>query len=122
MRQLTRFGLAAVLLSVPVAYSQVTPGTPTAPQQPTTVPQTIPQQPSTAPEQNPAGTPTPLPKPDITSTKADDKKAAADAKAKPDSLPSPGEALNPHIKPGSEDDVNAIGTRSIGGRGMGNWY
>ncbi len=41
---------------------------------------------------------------------------------KTDSLPSPGEALNPHIKAGSEDDVNSIGTRNIGGRGMGNWY
>ena len=37
-------------------------------------------------------------------------------------LPSPGEALDPHIKKGSEDDVDAIGTRNIGGRGMGNWY
>jgi predicted Zn-dependent protease len=37
-------------------------------------------------------------------------------------LPSPGEALDPHIKAGSEDDVNAVGTRNIGGRGMGNWY
>jgi predicted Zn-dependent protease len=37
-------------------------------------------------------------------------------------LPSPGEALDPHIKPGSEDDVNAVGNRNIGGRGMGNWY
>ena len=26
------------------------------------------------------------------------------------------------IKPGSIDDVNAIGTRNIGGRGFGNWY
>jgi beta-barrel assembly-enhancing protease len=26
------------------------------------------------------------------------------------------------IKPGSIDDVNAVGTRNIGGRGMGNWY
>jgi hypothetical protein len=41
---------------------------------------------------------------------------------KTDSLPSPGEALDPHIKPGSEDDVNAVGTRNIGGRGVGNWY
>jgi beta-barrel assembly-enhancing protease len=41
---------------------------------------------------------------------------------KTDSIPSPGEDLNPHIKAGSEDDVNAIGTRNIGGRGMGNWY
>ncbi len=30
--------------------------------------------------------------------------------------------MNPHIKAGSEDDVNAIGTRNIGGRGLGNWF
>jgi predicted Zn-dependent protease len=28
----------------------------------------------------------------------------------------------PDIKPGSINDVNAIGTRDIGGRGIGNWY
>lgn len=42
--------------------------------------------------------------------------------AKTDAIPSPGEALDPHIKKGSEDDVNAVGTRNIGGRGMGNWF
>jgi hypothetical protein len=42
--------------------------------------------------------------------------------AKTDVLPSPGEALDPHIKKGSEDDVDAIGTRNIGGRGITNWY
>ena len=42
--------------------------------------------------------------------------------AKADAVPSPGEALDPHIKKGSEDDVEAVGTRNIGGRGMGNWY
>ncbi len=26
------------------------------------------------------------------------------------------------VKPGSIDDVNAVGTRDIGGRGVGNWY
>ena len=36
-----------------------------------------------------------------------------------DALPSPGEALDPHIKKGSEDDVDAVGTRNIGGRGLG---
>ncbi len=46
----------------------------------------------------------------------------ASAKKPADSIPSPGEDLNPHIKPGSEDDVNAIGTRNIGGRGIGNWF
>ncbi|MFZ0631243.1 MAG: M48 family metallopeptidase [Acidobacteriaceae bacterium] len=28
----------------------------------------------------------------------------------------------PGVKTGSIDDVNAVGTRNIGGRGMGNWY
>jgi len=35
---------------------------------------------------------------------------------------SPGEKLDPQIKKGSEQDVDAVGTRKIGGRGMGNWY
>jgi predicted Zn-dependent protease len=34
----------------------------------------------------------------------------------------PSGASPPNIKPGSIDDVNAIGTRDIGGRGIGNWY
>ncbi len=46
----------------------------------------------------------------------------ASTQPKSDVLPSPGEALDPHIKAGSEDDVNAVGTRNIGGRGAGNWY
>jgi len=37
-------------------------------------------------------------------------------------LPSPGDALDPHIPQGSEEDVNAIGNREIGARGLGNWY
>ena len=28
----------------------------------------------------------------------------------------------PGVKPGSVQDVNAVGTRNIGGRGIGNWY
>jgi len=42
--------------------------------------------------------------------------------AKADSIPNPGEELDPHIKKGSEEDVNAVGQRNIGGRGLGNWY
>ena len=72
-------------------------------------------------------------KPDAKDTKPDAKDSkqpdASTAKAtdltatkKADSMPSPGEALDPHIRKGSEDDVNAVGTRNIGGRGMGNWY
>ena len=50
------------------------------------------------------------------------KQEQASNQPKSDTLPSPGEALDPHIKAGSEDDVNAVGTRNIGGRGVGNWY
>src|SRR5580700_11219942 len=46
----------------------------------------------------------------------------ADTTAKADSIPSPGDNLDPHIKKGSEEDVNAVGQRNIGGRGIGNWY
>ena len=91
---------------------------------------------SSAPASDPAGTATPLPtlapagdtqaasKPDGKKSKKDKNVAKADVNALPasDSLPSPGEDLNPHIKKGSEEDVNAIGTRNIGGRGLGNWY
>ena len=50
-----------------------------------------------------------------------DKAAFSTTVAKSDAIPSPGEALDPHIKKGSEDDVDAVGTRNIGGRGLGNW-
>jgi hypothetical protein len=65
-----------------------------------------------------------------TADKGSSTNAKADAKdgknkttpAETDTLPSPGEALDPHIKKGSEDDVDAVGTRNIGGRGLGNWF
>ncbi len=92
------------------------------------------QEPSTVPAAAPPvagapGTPTD-PVPTDRKDPADSKKAdASTAKAsntaiakKTDSIPSPGEALDPHIKKGSEDDVDAVGTRNIGGRGLGNWY
>jgi len=49
-------------------------------------------------------------------------KDAPAATNKDDSIPSPGEQLDPHIKKGTEEDVDAVGQRNIGGRGMGNWY
>ena len=62
-------------------------------------------------------------KPDTASDTASKPPAAKSADtAKTDVLPSPGEDLDPHIKKGSEDDVDAVGTRNIGGRGLGNWY
>ena len=61
-------------------------------------------------------------KPDTASDTASKPPGAKSAEAaKTDVLPSPGEALDPHIKKGSEDDVDAIGTRNIGARGITNW-
>jgi hypothetical protein len=50
---------------------------------------------------------------DVTATASTDK---------PGSIASPGEDLDPHIKKGTEEDVDAVGQRNIGGRGMRNWY
>ncbi len=111
MRSLPSLSLVALLVIVPVVGAQLTPGTPT-------------QTPSTTPTPT-TPTPGPIPKDPGTDKQpsAKDNKAAADtAKQKTDSLPSPGESLDPNIKKGSEEDVSAIGTRNIGGRGLGNWY
>jgi predicted Zn-dependent protease len=54
--------------------------------------------------------------------KAKDAKKDVAADKKNDAIPSPGEQLDPHIKKGTEEDVDAVGQRNIGGRGMGNWY
>ncbi|HZY72860.1 MAG TPA: M48 family metallopeptidase [Edaphobacter sp.] len=99
MRPVTQLALAALLVLAPVGFAQVQNQAPSS-KLPTTSP--IPGKPTATPEES--------------------KAAAAVAASKSDSLPSPGEDLDPHIKKGSEDDVSAIGTRDIGGRGMGNWY
>lgn len=44
-------------------------------------------------------------------------------RARKNTAPDPGpNGVMPGVKPGSVDDVNAVGTRDIGGRGLGNWY
>jgi hypothetical protein len=123
MPRLSPLGLAAVLILPVAALAQSTTPAPSGSTQ-TPPAQTAPQTttPATTSGDNADGIPKPLPKVDPT-IPADAKIAAANAaKKQTDSIPSPGEALDPHIKPGSEDDVNAIGTRNIGGRGLGNWY
>ena len=103
MRPATHLGLAAILAISIVSYAQTTTQTPSSSPPP------------------PPGSSKPVPGAP-TATPEEQKAAKEEASKKADSLPSPGEALDPHIKPGSEDDVNAIGTRNIGGRGLGNWY
>jgi hypothetical protein len=52
----------------------------------------------------------------------DGKKADKDdAKVDPEKVVDPGSAMI-KVKPGSIEDVSAVGNRNIGGRGMGNWY
>lgn len=65
--------------------------------------------------------PDPGPKgPTATQAELDAAKAKADAKS--DSIPEVGDDLRKDIKKGSTDDVESVGTRDIGGRGVGNWF
>ena len=139
-RHLPQLGLTALFLTIPtLAHTQttppITPGTttpgtatpstpdPSAPHTSTTQTSTTQDSPTVIQTPLPKSTTTPdLPKPDPATQPSSSKNKADAARAKTDSIPSPGEDLDPHIKPGSEEDVNAIGTRNIGGRGLGNWY
>ena len=114
--------LAALFAITSVSYAQQAPtspapaATPPAATAPATPDATA--QPASAPADSKTAD---AGKPDATPADASKAPAKTDA-AKTDVLPSPGEDLDPHIKKGSEDDVDAIGTRNIGGRGLGNWY
>jgi beta-barrel assembly-enhancing protease len=137
MRSVTRLGLAAALTLSVAAYAQ-TSGTTPPPATPPSGAQTPPAKPQSTTPPATAAPDSTTPTVQTTSDASTDKTTPADPKAtkkqikdankqangevKNDTLPSPGEALDPHIKPGSEDDVNAVGTRNIGGRGLGNWY
>jgi beta-barrel assembly-enhancing protease len=122
---------AALVLAPFVAWGQQQPTStqPTPQQQPasTTNPPAA-SAPSSAPSSTqpapPSSTP-PAAKPD-----ASDKTPAKDASATPvdkdkDTVPmtqpNPDGSM-PGVKKGTIEDVNAVGTRDIGGRGMGNWY
>ncbi len=115
---ISSFAIAASAIAQQPSTSPATPGTNT----PSTAPPaldsaTTPAQTASTDPAKPDATKTDTAKPDA--TKPDAKKTDT---AKVDSIPSPGDNLDPHIKKGSEEDVNAVGQRNIGGRGMGNWY
>jgi beta-barrel assembly-enhancing protease len=110
---------------------------------PASDPQATPQ--STSGNPQPSSSPSAQPEPGTTSVGGDlppapddkankkdkkdkkdkDKKDASAAddnvKVDPDKVIQPGSEMI-KIKPGSIDDVSAVGNRDIGGRGMGNWY
>jgi predicted Zn-dependent protease len=69
------------------------------------------------------------PAPDSTSPSTDSTPPAAsqDTNAPPvdttpPAAPSKNTSEKEKVKPGSKDDVNAIGNRQMGGKGLGNWY
>jgi beta-barrel assembly-enhancing protease len=74
---------------------------------------------SPPPTSAPAGAP-------ATSTPDSSQTPTADSSPTPPSTDSsqtpPANGTMPGVKTGSIDDVNAVGTRDIGARGMGNWY
>ncbi len=136
-------GLGAVLaLSPVVAGAQGTPSSTTPGNSPGTTAGTPP---GAAPGNTPAGTQSPTANAPSTpqstpqaptpgSPKDPDAKPGATPETNPMAIPAKPSQPVPlqanvgpdgvvsGVKPGSVDDVNAVGTRNIGGRGMGNWY
>jgi len=115
--------VAASLVLVPFAFAQsASPGTPSGSQ---TQAQT--QDQTSAPA---SGTPSATSQQPSTPASPQDKPgtdASANTQTAPDAsgqkAPPPNtEPKDVHVKPGSIEDVNAVGTRNIGGRGIGNWY
>jgi hypothetical protein len=121
-----------LLLGLPAMAQNQTSQTPNnAPQQPQS---TQPQSTQTS-AGNPAGTPTPAGQtipgqtpappqdPAPTSTSTPDSTSSANGDAAPNAQTPIQEPPDSKVKhDGGEDDVDAIGNRNIGGRGLGNWY
>ena len=113
-----RLLLVASLVLAPVALAQSTNPTSPAQTQPQT-PQSTPAS-QTSPVANPAPQQMPGTQPPVTGTaQTDSKTTDAPPPAAPQKNTEP-EKVN--VKAGSIDDVSAVGTRNIGGRGLGNWY
>ena len=122
-------GLALVLAST--AWAQSTPSsttpaadTPTAQPAPGTTPvggdtPAKPDAKQPAPADKQPSTPDKKPAPGTTPVGGDVAPTAAPANL--EKVVEPG-SQKVNVKPGSIEDVNAVGNRDIGGRGMGNWY
>jgi predicted Zn-dependent protease len=76
--------------------------------------------PSSQPAASPAGPPPAATAPAASSTP--DASSTPPASSAPAPGPGGSDPTVPGVKQGSVNDVNAVGTRDIGGRGMGNWY
>jgi len=143
--------LASLALAMAGALcAQNTPTTPAAqPSDTSATSNTSSPQQGTAPASTPAAQPapgttpvagdTPPPPPQTTQESKKDKKKDKDAKNDPEPGTTPvsgdiaAKDVDPEkvvpvggdmikVKPGSVEDVSAVGNRDIGGRGLGNWY
>jgi hypothetical protein len=121
-----RLLLAASLALAPVAFAQSTPQNSSngdqAPTQTQTPVQTTAPPSATPPSANPSTTSEkpsdPASQPPAANTQNPATPDASGEKAPPPNT----EPKDVHVKSGSIEDVNAVGTRNIGGRGVGNWY
>lgn len=132
-RVLTLFALALLITAPVFADDKPAAGSTTSPVT-STVPNQTPAQtasPAAAPSEKPAATapsaaptsaPAQAPADSTTSAPAKDPAATA-APDQPNALP---DLLEPEVSQkkgtGGKDDVDAIGNRNVGKRGMGNWY
>jgi hypothetical protein len=76
---------------------------------------------TTSPGTAPVGGDTPGTKPAPGTTPVGGDTPATASDVHPEKVIEPG-SQKVNVKPGSIEDVNAVGNRDIGGRGMGNWY
>ena len=119
--------MAAALALAPVSIFAQSSGSQSTPnQQPST---TAPASGQTSTSGQSAGS-VPLPAPDAKPNgSAQNPDQGGDSQSAAPSSPAPSgsstaadDSTMPGVKKGSINDVNAVGTRDIGGRGMGNWY
>jgi predicted Zn-dependent protease len=97
-----------------------TPAAPSTTQAPSTAqPPATSQAPSATPGTDKPSAPQKDPAPGTTPVGGDT--PATNVAVDPDKVVAPGSEMI-KIKPGSIDDVSAVGNRDIGGRGVGNWY
>ncbi len=117
---LISLSLLALMSGAALAQNQTTQTPDSQPQTQTQPPSTQPSTaPAPAPPQDPSATPdsTPTPAPPA------DSSASADSQTAPEGEPPVQEPDDSKVKhDGSKNDVDAIGNRKVGGRGLGDWY
>jgi len=138
---------AATLAAFTLAFTAWAQSTPQSTPPANNPPASASPQPTTPASTPPAGAPSAQPAPGTTPVGGDTPASAPAQKpgtpSQPGQKPAPGTEpvggdiapvdVNPdkvvevgsqkiNVKPGSIDDVSAVGNRDIGGRGMGNWY